>query len=171
MLKALSASVAAGIKQSAEALIALDAKHIVLANYMDDSLSPKIAAAEKPYIKYYLEMLSADLKSVYNELSSGNEGVEFYFLDILAESERIYSDAASYGFTVLDEAIVDSDGTNLDSYVWFDVHPSTKMHEYLAEYAYSVIAPIPEPSAFPFIFGLAALAFVAAFALRRKRRS
>ncbi len=77
---------------------------------------------------------------------SSMDGLSIYTLDVFSIMQDLKLDPAAYGFDNITNPLsgaVDPTGTYL---FWDSIHPTTEGHAMVANYAYSTVAPVPEPA-------------------------
>ena len=136
----LALDAAADMKDNVSMLVNLGAKNIAIANFIDDSLCPLIESRTRDRLHNFLAKYNDSLNAVFMELSQKHAGVNFIMLDLYGELNRIVKNLSAHGFKYADKTISQSDGSEQDAYIWFVVHPSTKTHRLLANYACRKIA-------------------------------
>lgn len=113
-------------------------------------------------------LFNATLEGELAQLGAANPGLRIVFNDVNSAFGQILADPSAYGLTNLTDpavvAIAAGGDPNPDHYLFWDtVHPTTKVHEYIAAAAFAAVVPEPSSIVLASIAGLA----VAAAARRR----
>jgi phospholipase/lecithinase/hemolysin len=129
-------------------LAAGGAQHILLMNLPDLGATPEMYETGDPLAMAGFTQLSlafnmalaAAVPTLEAEL-----GIEITLLDVFAISADLRTNAAAYGFTNTTHGALTSGNPELaDEYLYWDgVHPTARVHDIFAEYAFTAI---PEPS-------------------------
>lgn len=129
--------------------------------------------AEPPQTQALLNQLTmafnATLEAKLQALSASRPGLHIYYNDVNAEFQKIIASPSSYGLTNVTGSALDdilkgvSDGKGY--LFWDGVHPTTAVHQLIADIAYQEV--VPEPSS----LALAAIAGATILAVARARRA
>ena len=107
------------------------------------SYPPSFAA----YIDTQVALFNSTLASEVTNLMEGSPGLRVYLMNANQLGVQVYNSPASYGFTVVNIGALDDpsltnksfNGPGADYLFWDDIHPTTKMHGYISDQAYSLV--------------------------------
>ncbi|MFN0056363.1 MAG: SGNH/GDSL hydrolase family protein [Planctomycetales bacterium] len=93
-------------------------------------------------VMLYNALLQTRLMQLENLL-----GIKIYQVDVATLFEEVRTDPAAYGLTNVTDAAFPDHVPQADEHLFWDyVHPTTRVHGFVADAAYASITHVPEPS-------------------------
>lgn len=151
---ALADQIAGNITATVTSLAATGASRFLLMNLPDIGLTPEAdfdaADLADPGLPGRLSDASAFVNAQLDaeaDLLRDTLGIDLFEFDVTAFFDEIRADPAAFGFTDVDNNVLQPDLTligNPDEYVfWDNVHPTARAHQLLGDAVYDAIVPAP----------------------------
>lgn len=135
------------VKTALDALAGFGAESILILNLSDLGAIPRINgdANAAALATLWTENYNAELKENVDAFKAENPGITVYYLDTYSLFEDIIANPGNYGLSDVDSIcpnfLVGNDFENDGYLFWDDLHPTTEVHEDIAERAKSLVAP------------------------------
>ena len=135
------------VKTALDALATFGAKSILILNLPDLGAIPRNNgdAQTSAVATALTEGYNASLKGNVDDFQAENTDITVYFMDIYALFLDISANPENYGLSNVDSIcpnfLVDNDFDNNGFLFWDDIHPTTEVHQEVAERVKSLVSP------------------------------
>jgi phospholipase/lecithinase/hemolysin len=148
----LIAAAVSNITNSVGLLAAKGARNMLVCNLPDLGKVPELrqsySSAYQAYISGKVVLFNTALASALNRLAQARPDLSLYQFDVYSKYASLLAAPASFGFTVEDIGALDDPSLGDksfngpgSSYVFWDaIHPTTKAHSLIADWAYHFLA-------------------------------
>ncbi|MGI9241154.1 MAG: SGNH/GDSL hydrolase family protein [Verrucomicrobiales bacterium] len=119
--------------QALSDLIELGARNVIVLNLPDLSHTPDALEFDDPAAAPLARSLTLQWNAGLDEIVSAQDSPGIVRIDVAALFEQILADPLAYGFTNLQDRAISTPGDDREFLFWDGVHPTTRVHQILAE--------------------------------------